>query len=65
MTDAILMVPKIVRWGLRSPGKIKKWGNGRMNSGANNHITDAAMLCEQARSYGWMNGKRLERKKRG
>jgi hypothetical protein len=52
------IIAKIVRWGRKSPHKIKKWGNGRQNSRATPK-TDQALLVEQAMAFGYLNGKRL------
>lgn len=57
----IVIVAKIVRWG-RKGGSIRKFGNGHNNS-KTKRITVAKMLVEQARSFGYVNGVRIARKK--
>ena len=60
-TDAIQIVAKIVRWGKRG-AKIRKFGNGSNNSKSKPR-SNQRLLVDQARAYGFINGKRIERKK--
>lgn len=61
MDEPIQIIAKIVRWG-RKGGSIRKFGNGHNNS-KNKRVTTAKLLVEQARSFGYLNGKRIARKK--
>lgn len=71
--EPIQIVAKITRWGKRSGGffnastgsyesKLPSHKGGSNNSRAKPK-TDAALLVKQAMSYGYLNGKRIARKK--
>lgn len=61
MDEPIQIVAKIVRWG-RKGGSIRKFGNGSNNS-KTKRVTLAKMLVEQARSFGYLNGQKIARKR--
>lgn len=64
MLEPVRIIANIVRWGRKYPGKLKKWGNGRMSSKSPYGDLDAHLLADQARSFGWMNGVRLPKNTR-
>ena len=61
MDEPITIVAKIVRWG-RKGGSVRKFGNGSNNS-KTKRISGAKLLVEQARSYGYLNGVKIGKKK--
>lgn len=63
MSDAepIRMVAKISKWA-HAPEKRKRGGKGSASSGSREGKSDAKLLVEQAKSYGWLNGKRIVRR---
>lgn len=72
MSEAIQIVPKIVRWGLRHGSENAKFGKffggkrGGKGQNSNSHgkpKTMARLLVEQAMARGYLNGVPLKRKR--
>lgn len=62
--DAVRLVSKTVKWHAR-PGKLKRGGKNQKGTGAKKARHYTSLLAAQALSYGWLNGKRLSRRKAG
>lgn len=60
---AVSIIPKIARWAKKG-GKVKRGSTSRHDNSHSKPRTDAAILAENARALGWLNGQRLAKRTR-